>query len=205
MALRLHIQRRLRGGRGSVLLLCPQALDSIVFGNPVLGSGQVQKGNRPSGLVGQPTNRMENLVNHSRIRSTVLVLSAITCVLALGSTASAKSISKDTQAVFYKGNSGWVSCITFAEDQFGPAHIVCTAPSITGTAECGGSISLDLARTGEAAHGELCGGGFPIKRFKRGQHFTWHGIRCTGIKKGVRCKNKSGHGLRVTVTSATTF
>lgn len=148
---------------------------------------------------------MENLVNHSRIRTLVLGPLVLACVLTLGSTAAAKSITKDTQAVFYKGSSGWVSCITFAADQAGPAHVICTSPSIAGTAECGGSVTLDLAKTGEATDGELCGGGYPIKRFKRGQHFTWHGIRCTGIRRGVRCKNKSGHGLRVTVSSATTF
>jgi len=68
----------------------------------------------------------------------------------------------------------------------------------------------DIARRGRAKVGTACIGGLPFafdgaRTLRYGKSVTHRGITCTSRKSGLRCRNRSGHGFRLSRAKGVRF
>lgn len=131
---------------------------------------------------------------------TSLVITLIALVAISANSAQAKSVEENTDVSF----PGTTFCQTLPASGSSPKSVTCSGLKF-GTADCGGSKAWKLQRTGRAKNSVLCGGGNQSTSLNKGQRFSWGGVTCTALSNGLRCKNKSGRGFKITSKSRSRF
>lgn len=138
--------------------------------------------------------------NRSRAATfTLLAATLVFLAFLSSSSAQAKSLSVYTNISL----PGETICKTI------PGTLACANWGSSGggfpTAECGGTKAWALRRRGKVRSTVMCDGGGPNVEKTAGQKFRWSGVSCTVLSNGVRCKNKSRHGFRITSESRSRF